>query len=130
MSGKKTNKDGSIDKRRFNGGNKSAGRKTKAEEMGLEARLNKVFEAFTEGYTDVDGADVVLVKLRDIAMDTSHAKHFDALKWFTDRYFGKEPKALIVDSEVTHKGLDVTEILKNAYGVSNDKRDIPSSTNE
>ena len=128
MSGKKTNKDGTIDKRRFNGGNKTAGRKTKAEEMGLEARLNKVFEAFTEGYTDVDGADVVLVKLRDIAMDTSHAKHFDALKWFTDRYFGKEPKALIVDQSTTlsipEEG--IKDFYKNLFKQDDDRTDKPT----
>lgn len=124
-------KDGTPDKRANNGGNKNAGRKTKAEEMGLEKRLNRVFQELTDDRDDVDGADVVLVKLRDIALDPGHSKHFEALKWFTDRYFGKEPKALIVDQEVNHNGVgvDVAAILKGAYG-NKDKSSISGSTDE
>lgn len=100
------------------GNNHRGGRPTKAEEMGLEKRMNDAFKAVTKN-KDHDGATQVIQEMFKIAMSEDHAKKFDALKWLTDRYFGKEPKAIIQEIDIKHE-LD-RGTIKDFFGGSFDE---------
>lgn len=133
----KLNKDGTLDKRKNNGGHKTAGRKSKAEELGLKTRLHNTFMKvkgranFAAG-PGTDEADAVLRGLWRIALDDEHPKQLEVLLYLDKRFFGKEPKAII--AEVDHTGqvetsVKIADIIKEAYG-DTDKSDISSTTDE
>ena len=107
------------------------GRPSKAEQMGLAKRLEKAFQNVTNNKTEGYGATKVIEEMFKIALDEDNPKRFEALKWVTDRYYGKEPKAII--QETTHHGdvgIKIAEILKDSYEQSQDQRDIPSTPDE
>ncbi len=88
------------------------GAPTKAERMGLDKRMAEAFAKVSRN-KDAEGATKVIEEMWKIALndDPKNIKRFDALKWITDRYYGKEPKALIIDAEVEHKGVNVKDLL-------------------
>lgn len=122
MSGKKKvryNKDGSIDKRSFNGGHKSAGRKTKAETMGLEKAL-----------VDAIPFEEVLA----LVAESAREGNWNAQKELLDRYAGKVADKSIIKSEnVNHNKythVDLKELLDGSYKPSSDSGDISGSASE
>lgn len=76
------------------------GRPTKAKQMGLPDKFEKAFKKVSAGKSSAHGAQVVIDEMVRIALDPNHSKQYDALKWVTDRYFGKEPKAIIQETNV------------------------------
>lgn len=94
--------------------NHKGGRKTKAEEMGLEKRLNDAFKAVSRG-KHKEGATEVLKGIWLIAADSGHPKQFEALKWITDRYYGKEPKAIIKETNFTLDRGTINEIFGGTF---------------
>ncbi len=86
------------------------GRPSKAETMGLERRLREAFDAVTGNKGEYEGATEVLKLMWSKALDKDDSKQFDAIKWITDRYYGKEPKQIIIDGEIEH---DAAESLQN-----------------
>lgn len=112
------------------GDNHKGGRPTKAEQMGLEKRMNKAFQAVTKGEAAY-GATRVIEEMFKIAFEEDNPKRFDALKWLTDRYFGKEPKPIHQEINVSENlGIEIKDYLKNAYGETNNKSDIQTTTDE
>ena len=80
------------------GDNHKGGRPTKAEEMGLEKNMNEAFKALStkRDITGIDGAEGILHLMWDKAADGD----IKAIQWLAERYYGKEPKAII--QEVNH----------------------------
>lgn len=107
----KLKKDGTPDKRAYNGGSKNAGRKTKAEEMGLKSVLEK---------------NMPFDELIQLIAEAARDGNWPAQKELLDRYVGKEAK--VINQTTKHTGIDIAEILLNAYG--NDKSDIQDTTDE
>ena len=105
------------------------GRPTKAEEMGLDKKMAKAFKNVTNGRPGY-GSTKVIEEMWKIALDNDNAKRFEALKWITDRYYGKEPKAIIQETKITTNEFSPEEILKQAYEQDQDQSDIQADTNE
>ena len=78
------------------------GRPTKSEELGLPSRLQAAYKFVSKNKVR-EGADEVLQLMWKTARDKDHPKQFDALKWLTERYYGKEPKAIVVQHNHEHK---------------------------
>lgn len=77
-----------ADKRKFNGGHKSAGRKPKAEEIKLAEKIRNVIEDET-----------LITKLSDIAKNDDHRNQFKAIELLTGYLYGK-PTQRIETKEV------------------------------
>ena len=91
------------------------GRPPKQVEMMLDKRLQKAYQQITK-HTKREGADAVLREFWKIAMDEDHPKQYDALKWISERYFGKEPRAVLVEHKHEHKAdFNIQEVIANAY---------------
>ena len=93
--------------------NNIGGRKTKAEEMGLEKRMNDAFNAVTNGQVGHDGATEVLSLMWMKAIE----QDYKAIEWIAHRYYGKEPKSIIKDVTV-HSDVvsDAFEYFKETFG--------------
>ena len=92
----------------------SGGRKTKAEEMGLEKNLNESFKKLSVGKIDgVQGAEGILQLMWEKAIDE---RDYKAIEWIAHRYYGKEPKAIISDINVngTNRG-SIKEFFGSAF---------------
>lgn len=84
--------------------------------MGLEKSLNNAFHAFLKN-KDVEGSDEVVKYMVKTMYDDKNPKQYEAGKLLFERYFGKEPKAIIVDSEVNHSVeniQDLKDFINNA----------------
>ena len=147
----KLKKDGTPDLRANNVGSPNSGRPSKAKQMRLLERLEETYhetaialfkgQVKAEDIVKMEGADAVISQMWEIALDVNHANQFAALKWITDRYFGKEPKA-ILSEELAHDGEAITNIQKllrdtiDYDGINakprptEDKSDFPSDTEQ
>ena len=106
-----------------NGDNHKGGRRSKAEELGLNKRMAQAFKKVSKG-EDADGATRVIEELWKIGLNVDHAKQFDALKWITDRYYGKEPKQIIVEGDIEHNGAEsLQNFIKQALN-GNTEREV------
>ena len=119
------------------------GRPKKEKQMELERRLQQSYQQITK-HTKREGADAVLRGFWKIAMDDKHPKQYDALKWISERYYGKEPKAVLVQHEHNHRAdFNIQEAIANAYqpktieikheeidGSTNNKSDLSADTSE
>ena len=99
--------------------NHSGGRRTKAEEMGLGKHLNESFKALADAKNieGIDGAEGIL----HMMWDKAHSGDIKAIQWIAERYFGKEPKAIIQDINISG---DVVTTLGDFFnGAFNDRND-------
>lgn len=95
------------DKRKFNGGNKNAGRKTKVE----EAKVNNVFiQALKELYSKETEEDTKIAFVKDTLMQSQRGQLFIA-----EHIFGK-PKEII---ETTHNLNDFN--IKDIFQIDKSK---------
>lgn len=109
------------------GNNHKGGRPSKAEAMGLDKKMAKAFNALSKGNTSKDGSVEVLKQIFSIAMDPEHPKQVEMLKWVSERYFGKEPKA--IHQEITLEGgLDYGNVKDIFGGVFEDEQDDEDKT--
>lgn len=66
------------DRRKYNGGNKNAGRKSKAEEIKLAEKIRNVIDDAT-----------LITKLADMAQDDKNRNQYKAIELLTGYLYGK-----------------------------------------
>ena len=106
---------------------RSTGRKSKAQELGLSARMADAYRFISKNKVK-EGATAVIEHMWKIALDKDHAKQFEALKWITDRYYGKEPQALVVEHNHNHKAVDLQKLITDAFKPADTIIDITPET--
>lgn len=83
------------DRRKYNGGNKNAGRKSKAEEIKLAEKIRNVIDDAT-----------LITKLADMAQDDKNRNQYKAIELLTGYLYGK-PTQRVETKEVE----DLPEVI-------------------
>lgn len=122
---------GMPDKRVSNGKTKpehrKTGRKSKAEEMQLLARLNHTYHKAAKKFAGsntslaekMEAPDAILMAWWEIILDeaTEVKDKMKALEVVGNRFFGKEPKAVLKDEQASHgEQIENIEDLKKFFG--------------